>query len=100
MLCHLAESRGIWGPFLVVAPASTLHNWDKELSTFTPGFKVSGSRARQVARKESLLLDLLRPALQSTPGGRVMPVKDIVIAVSTDNHVFRAVLVACIKTTL
>jgi hypothetical protein len=39
-LCHLAEARGVWGPFLVVAPASTLHNWDKELSQFTPGFKV------------------------------------------------------------
>jgi DNA helicase INO80 len=39
-LCHLAEARGVWGPFLVVAPASTLHNWDKELSSFTPGFKV------------------------------------------------------------
>ncbi|WIA08331.1 hypothetical protein OEZ85_007772 [Tetradesmus obliquus] len=39
-LAHLAEARGVWGPFLVVAPASTLHNWDKELSSFTPGFKV------------------------------------------------------------
>jgi len=39
-LAHLAEARGVWGPFLVVAPASTLHNWDRELSQFTPGFKV------------------------------------------------------------
>jgi hypothetical protein len=39
-LAHLAEARGVWGPFLVVSPASTLHNWDKELSSFTPGFKV------------------------------------------------------------
>lgn len=39
-LAHLAEARGVWGPFLVVAPASTLHNWDRELQQFTPGFKV------------------------------------------------------------
>jgi SNF2 family DNA or RNA helicase len=39
-MAHLAEARGVWGPFLVVAPASTLHNWDRELQQFTPGFKV------------------------------------------------------------
>ena len=44
-LAHLAEARGVWGPFLVVAPASTLHNWDKELSSFTPGFKASTAAA-------------------------------------------------------
>lgn len=41
-MAHLAEARGVWGPFLVVAPASTLHNWDRELQQFTPGFKVRG----------------------------------------------------------
>ena len=39
-LAHLAEQYGIWGPFLVVSPASTLHNWQQELARFLPAFKV------------------------------------------------------------
>lgn len=39
-LGHLAEKENIWGPFLVVAPASTLHNWCNEISKFTPDLKV------------------------------------------------------------
>ena len=30
----------IWGPFLVVAPASTLNNWHQEFRRFLPSFKV------------------------------------------------------------
>ena len=41
-LAHLAETQNIWGPFLVVAPASTLHNWQQEVSRFVSKFKVSG----------------------------------------------------------
>lgn len=40
MLAHLAERQDIWGPFLIVSPASTLHNWQQELTRFVPGFKV------------------------------------------------------------
>ncbi|XP_023930552.1 DNA helicase INO80 [Lingula anatina] len=40
LLSHLAEHHGIWGPFLVIAPASTLHNWQQEFSKFLPRFKV------------------------------------------------------------
>ncbi|KAI8437735.1 hypothetical protein MSG28_011969 [Choristoneura fumiferana] len=39
-LCHVAERLGVWGPFLVVSPASTLHNWQQELQRFVPDFKV------------------------------------------------------------
>ena len=40
LLAHLAETQNIWGPFLVVAPASTLHNWQQEVTRFVPAFKV------------------------------------------------------------
>ncbi|KAJ8045776.1 Chromatin-remodeling ATPase INO80 [Holothuria leucospilota] len=39
-LAHLAEKQGVWGPFLIIAPASTLHNWQQECSRFVPNFKV------------------------------------------------------------
>jgi len=40
VLCHIAEKYGIWGPFLVISPASTLHNWQQEMSRFVPDFKL------------------------------------------------------------
>ncbi|XP_065343833.1 chromatin-remodeling ATPase INO80 [Cloeon dipterum] len=39
-LCHIAEKYSIWGPFLVISPASTLHNWQQEFARFVPKFKV------------------------------------------------------------
>ncbi|EGO04005.1 hypothetical protein SERLA73DRAFT_102360 [Serpula lacrymans var. lacrymans S7.3] len=39
LLAYLAEVHNIWGPFLVVAPASTLHNWQQEITRFVPGLK-------------------------------------------------------------
>ncbi|EKD13015.1 Putative DNA helicase ino-80 [Drepanopeziza brunnea f. sp. 'multigermtubi' MB_m1] len=55
VMAYLAEKHGIWGPFLVVAPASTLHNWQQEISKFVPTLKVLpywGSAAdRKVLRK-------------------------------------------------
>jgi SNF2 family DNA or RNA helicase len=39
LLAYLAEKHNIWGPFLVVAPASTVHNWQQELSRFVPKLK-------------------------------------------------------------
>ncbi|KAI5865319.1 hypothetical protein GGS23DRAFT_421653 [Durotheca rogersii] len=40
VMAYLAEVHDIWGPYLVVAPASTLHNWQQEISKFVPEFKV------------------------------------------------------------
>ncbi|SCU88753.1 LADA_0E11892g1_1 [Lachancea dasiensis] len=40
VLAHLAENHNIWGPFIVVTPASTLHNWVNEISKFVPDFKI------------------------------------------------------------
>lgn len=55
VLAYLAETHGIWGPFLVVTPASTLHNWQQEISKFVPDFKVipywGSSKDRKVLRK-------------------------------------------------
>lgn len=39
-LCHIAEKYGVWGPFLVISPASTLHNWQQEMERFVPDFNV------------------------------------------------------------
>ncbi|KAF9974153.1 putative DNA helicase ino80 [Actinomortierella ambigua] len=39
LMAHLAEAQNIWGPFLVIAPASTLHNWQQEFTKFTPDLK-------------------------------------------------------------
>jgi len=40
VMAHLAEKEGVWGPFLVVTPASTLHNWVNEIDKFTPELRV------------------------------------------------------------
>ncbi|KAI9472879.1 SNF2 family N-terminal domain-containing protein [Zychaea mexicana] len=39
LMAYLAEVHNIWGPFLVIAPASTLHNWQQEVSKFVPSFR-------------------------------------------------------------
>lgn len=55
LLSHLSSARGIWGPFLVVCPSSTLHNWQAELSRFCPCLKVlpywGGIKERKALRK-------------------------------------------------
>ncbi|EXX53626.1 chromatin-remodeling ATPase INO80 [Rhizophagus irregularis DAOM 197198w] len=55
LMAHLAEAHNIWGPFLVIAPASTLHNWQKEISEFLPSFKTlpywGNPKDRNVLRK-------------------------------------------------
>ena len=37
---HRKQCQDIWGPFLIVSPASTLHNWQQECTRFVPSFKV------------------------------------------------------------
>jgi DNA helicase INO80 len=55
LMAYLAESQNIWGPFLVVAPASTLHNWQQEIARFLPNFRVlpywGTAKDRQILRK-------------------------------------------------
>lgn len=55
VLAYLAETHDIWGPFLVVTPASTLHNWQQEITKFVPNFNVlpywGTAKDRKVLRK-------------------------------------------------
>ena len=51
LLAHLAETKNIWGPFLVVSPTSTLHNWQREISQFCPQLKVIPYWGKQSERK-------------------------------------------------
>lgn len=55
VLSYLTETHNIWGPFLVVTPASTLHNWQQEFMKFVPDFKVlpywSNAKDRKILRK-------------------------------------------------
>ncbi|XP_023543755.1 DNA helicase INO80 [Cucurbita pepo subsp. pepo] len=55
-LAHLAEDKNIWGPFLVVAPASVLNNWVDEINRFCPDLKAlpywGGLAERTVLRKK------------------------------------------------
>lgn len=55
VLAYLAETHNIWGPYLVVTPSSTLHNWQQEISRFVPQFKVlpywGHAKDRKVLRK-------------------------------------------------
>uniref|UniRef100_A0A4W3JH07 Chromatin-remodeling ATPase INO80 n=1 Tax=Callorhinchus milii TaxID=7868 RepID=A0A4W3JH07_CALMI len=54
-LAHLAERENIWGPFLIISPASTLNNWHQEFTRFVPRFKVlpywGNPHDRKVIRK-------------------------------------------------
>lgn len=55
VLSYLAETHNIWGPFLVVTPASTLHNWQQEITKFVPEMKVlpywGNTKDRKILRK-------------------------------------------------
>lgn len=56
LMAHLAESQNIWGPFLVVTPSSTLHNWIQEINRFTPHLKVvpywGNMKDREILRRD------------------------------------------------
>lgn len=39
-LAYLCEQEDNWGPFLVVSPKATLHNWQQEITKFCPYLKV------------------------------------------------------------
>ncbi|GAA6012112.1 hypothetical protein JCM10207_005132 [Rhodosporidiobolus poonsookiae] len=55
LMAYLAEVHNIWGPFLVISPASTLHNWQQEITKFVPNLKAlpywGNPKDRAVLRK-------------------------------------------------
>ena len=55
VMAHLAERYNTWGPFLVVAPSSTLHNWQQEVARFVPDLKClpywGNAKDRKILRK-------------------------------------------------
>ncbi|KTG02378.1 hypothetical protein cypCar_00015022 [Cyprinus carpio] len=54
-VCSMGQRENIWGPFLIISPASTLNNWHQEFSRFVPKFKVlpywGNPHDRKVIRK-------------------------------------------------
>lgn len=40
LLAHISENKNNYGPFLIVAPSSTLYNWQQEIKKFCPSLKV------------------------------------------------------------
>jgi SNF2 family DNA or RNA helicase len=32
LIAHLYETKGVWGPYLIIVPVTTLHNWQNELA--------------------------------------------------------------------
>jgi len=55
-LSYLAETENNWGPFLVITPKATLHNWQQEITKFCPSLKVlpywGAKNDRQELRKQ------------------------------------------------
>lgn len=52
LLGHLYETEKVSGPFLIITPASTLHNWANEINRFLPSFKVLNYWGNLQERKE------------------------------------------------
>jgi DNA helicase INO80 len=39
LLAHVSENKNDWGPFLIIAPSTTLPNWKNEIEKFCPGLR-------------------------------------------------------------
>lgn len=65
LLAHLSEHRDNWGPFLVIAPSTTLFNWRSECLKFCPLLRVlpfwGSKKGRHVLRRNLQMKHLGRP---------------------------------------
>ena len=68
LLSFLAESRNAWGPFLVVAPTSTMHNWVGEMAKFCPQMKVIPYFGANPNERKLLRRMWSSPAALGSPG--------------------------------
>ncbi|EKX51349.1 hypothetical protein GUITHDRAFT_44788, partial [Guillardia theta CCMP2712] len=68
LLSWLAEEKSIWGPFLVVAPTSTMHNWYSELQKFCPQMKVIPYFGANPNERKLLRRLWTNPVSLGTPG--------------------------------
>lgn len=77
LLFVLAQRDNIWGPFLIISPASTLNNWHQEFTRFVPKFKVRMHKAETPSikhvRRNPWHPRLCRPHLRTE---RMKPVWD------------------------
>lgn len=67
-VCSIWQRENIWGPFLIISPASTLNNWHQEFSRFVPKFKVSVAAVQGNTCSRGILLTALFqcPSLSQT----------------------------------
>lgn len=70
-LAHL-RGKGVWGPFLIVAPLSTIANWVTEFERFTPGIPAMMYHAQGKPERAQLRKQLRYPA--SAEEKRAFPV--------------------------
>ena len=63
-LAHLRE-KGVWGPFLIVAPLSTIHNWITEFARFTPDIPTIMYHGTADERKRIRSTHLRPPTIRS-----------------------------------
>lgn len=64
---HL-RAHGVWGPFLVVAPLSTIYNWETELKRFTPDIPALVYHGPEPKRKELQQKFLQLPSARQVKG--------------------------------
>ncbi|KAI9227477.1 MAG: SNF2 family N-terminal domain-containing protein [Piptocephalis tieghemiana] len=72
-LSHLREM-GVWGPFLIAAPLSTLANWVCEFQRFTPSIPVCLYHGSKDERQHLRTRRIGRKALQSPDASTKFPI--------------------------
>lgn len=95
LLAYLRE-RGVWGPFLVCCPMSTLANWVNEFEKFTPGIPTilyhGTPEERKKMRAERMQLPVEKGTAKKTKGGRKSTSKDDLNAVPQTTKTFPVVV--------
>ncbi|CAK82325.1 unnamed protein product (macronuclear) [Paramecium tetraurelia] len=89
LLSHISSFKQVWGPFLVIAPSSTLHNWQQEIKKFCPSLKVLPYWGQAQQRKT------IRKYFQQKNFGQKQSLFHVVVTsynlVVSDNKIFNRV---------